>query len=83
MITIYDIRGRKVKTLINENQNAGYRITQWNATNDFGQPISAGMYIYAIQAGDFRTVKKDDSIEVTGLYNQMIKRKPHTGLSLY
>ena len=58
LITIYDIRGRKVKTLINENQNAGYRITQWNATNDFGQPISAGMYIYAIQAGDFRTVKK-------------------------
>ena len=41
LITIYDIRGRKVKTLINENQNAGYRITQWNATNDFGQPISA------------------------------------------
>ncbi len=58
LITIYDIRGRKVKTLINENQNAGYRITQWNATNDFGQPISAGMYIYAIQAGDFRSVKK-------------------------
>ena len=58
VITIYDIRGRKVKTLINEFQNAGYQISHWNATNEFGQPISAGMYIYAMQAGDFRTVKK-------------------------
>jgi len=58
LITIYDIRGREVKTLVNENQGAGYRIMQWDATNDFGQPISAGMYIYAIQANDFRMVRK-------------------------
>ncbi|SVC38533.1 uncharacterized protein METZ01_LOCUS291387, partial [marine metagenome] len=35
-ITIYDMMGRQVKTLINEEQTAGYRSLQWNATNDAG-----------------------------------------------
>jgi len=50
--------GRQVKTLINNTQTAGYKSTQWNATNDAGQPVSAGLYIYTIQAGDFRQTKK-------------------------
>ena len=58
LITIYDIRGRAVRTLVNDYQDAGYRLIHWNATNDYGQPVSAGMYIYTIQAGDFRQVKK-------------------------
>ena len=57
-ITIYDMMGRVVKTLINDQQTAGYRSTQWNATNDLSQPVSAGMYLYTIQAGDFRQTKK-------------------------
>ena len=52
-ISIYDITGRKVKTLVNEMQSAGYRTVMWNATNQVGRPVSAGMYIYTIQAGDF------------------------------
>ena len=57
-ITVYDMMGRAVKTLVNEHQTAGYRATQWNATNDAGSPLSAGMYLYTIQAGDFRQTKK-------------------------
>jgi len=57
-IMIYDILGREVKTLINSIQDPGYKSIQWNATNDEGKPISAGMYIYMIQAGEFRKVKK-------------------------
>ena len=37
-ITIYDMMGRQVKTLVNDQQSAGYRSTQWNATNDAGSP---------------------------------------------
>ena len=57
-ITIYNMMGRQVKTLINDQQTAGYRSTQWNATNNAGSPVSAGIYLYMIQAGDFRQTKK-------------------------
>ena len=57
-ITIYDVMGRKIKSLLNMEQKAGYRSIEWNATNDLGQPVSAGMYIYTIQAGEFRQTKK-------------------------
>ena len=57
-ITVHDMTGRVVKTLVNDHQTAGYRSTQWNATNDAGSPLSAGMYLYTIQAGDFRQTKK-------------------------
>jgi len=57
-ITIYDMMGRQVKTLINSEQSAGYRTIRWNATNHIGQPVSAGLYLYVIQAGDYRQTKK-------------------------
>jgi len=57
-ITIYDMMGRQINTLVSSQQTAGYRSVQWNATNDAGQPVSAGLYLYTIQAGDFRQVKK-------------------------
>jgi len=57
-ITIYDIMGRSIRSLVNSQQTAGYRSIQWNATNNLGEPVSAGMYIYMIQAGEFRQTKK-------------------------
>jgi hypothetical protein len=57
-ITIYDLMGRSIKSLVNSKQTAGYRSIQWNATNNIGEPVSAGMYIYMIQAGQFRQTKK-------------------------
>jgi hypothetical protein len=57
-ITIYDMMGKVVRTLINMEQTAGYKSIQWNATNDEGKPVSAGLYLYTIQAGEFRQTKK-------------------------
>ena len=57
-ITIFDIAGRRVKTLVNTYQLAGSRSAQWNATNNAGSPVSAGIYLYIIQAGEFRQTKK-------------------------
>ena len=57
-ITIYDMMGRIVKTLVNGSQTAGFKTIQWNATNDRNEPVSAGMYIYTIQAGEFRQTRK-------------------------
>jgi flagellar hook assembly protein FlgD len=50
--------GRAISTLVNEHQTAGYRSTHWNATNDAGSLISAGIYLFMIQAGEFRQTKK-------------------------
>jgi len=50
--------GRQVKTLVNQRQDAGYRSINWNATNDYGKPVSAGIYLYQIQAGEYMQTKK-------------------------
>ena len=50
--------GRIVKTLVNSSQTVGYKSIRWNATNNRNEPVSAGMYIYTIQAGEHRDTKK-------------------------
>tara|TARA_Y100000758_G_scaffold21845_1_gene15012 strand:+ start:189 stop:3287 length:3099 start_codon:yes stop_codon:yes gene_type:complete len=57
-ITVYDMMGRIVKTLVNSSQTAGYKSIRWNATNGRNDPVSAGLYIYTIQVGKFRQTKK-------------------------
>ena len=57
-ITIYDMLGNVVNNLVNTNQSPGYKSIQWNATNNQGEPVSAGVYLYKIQAGDFVDTKK-------------------------
>jgi len=50
--------GRQVKIFINDQQTAGYKSLQWNASNGAGSSMFAGMYLYTIKAGDFRKTKK-------------------------
>ncbi|MBT7945923.1 MAG: T9SS type A sorting domain-containing protein, partial [Candidatus Marinimicrobia bacterium] len=57
-ITIYDMMGRIVSNLVSSQQNAGNKSIQWDATNNAGQPVSAGVYLYSIEAGEFRQTKK-------------------------
>jgi len=57
-ITVYDILGKLVSNLLNNNQYSGNKSVQWNATNNQGEPVSAGLYLYTIEAGEFRQTKK-------------------------
>ncbi len=58
-LTVYNVLGQPVRTLVAERQNAGRYVVEWGATNDQGHRLSAGMYFYRLQAGgDFREVKK-------------------------
>jgi len=52
-ITIYNLLGREVRTLVNQNQDAGFKSVIWNGSNSFGKPVSAGVYIYQIRAGKY------------------------------
>ena len=57
-ITIYDLLGNEVKNLVNTNQSPGFKLIQWNSTNNQGESVSAGVYLYSIEAGEFRQTKK-------------------------
>ena len=57
-IMIYDIMGRVVRTLVNNRQSAGFKSVIWDATNELGQPVSAGMYLYKVQVGEFVQIRK-------------------------
>ena len=57
-ITIYDMMGRPVKIMVTGEQNAGVKSVQWDAIDSFGKPVSAGVYLYQIKAGEFVQTKK-------------------------
>lgn len=50
---IYDVLGKEVATLVNEQRSAGTYIINWNASN-----FSSGLYFYRITAGEFTDTKK-------------------------
>ena len=43
---------------VNGLQESGYKTIIWNGTNSQGRIVGAGMYFYAVQAKDFRKVRK-------------------------
>ncbi len=53
VIAIYNTLGQKVRTLVNGSFNPGHHEVVWDGRNDFGTPVSGGVYIYTIKAGDF------------------------------
>ena len=57
-IIIYDILGNKVNNLFKANQSSGHKFIQWDATNNQEQSVSAGIYLYSIEAGNFKEIKK-------------------------
>jgi hypothetical protein len=52
-LSIYDLLGREIETLVNKEQSAGWKEVEWNAAN-----IPNGVYFYRLQVGDFTSVKK-------------------------
>ena len=50
--------GRQIRSIVNEQQNPGYKSILWNAKDDHGRAVSAGLYIYQVQAGDFIQTNK-------------------------
>lgn len=57
-LTIYDMLGQKVKTLIDNEQEAGYYTVRWDGTNESGSKVTSGIYIYRLTAGKFTSTIK-------------------------
>ncbi len=52
-LVIFDLLGRKVKTLVNKSVAPGKYEVQWNGRNESGVPVSSGIYILHFRAGKF------------------------------
>jgi predicted outer membrane repeat protein len=57
-LTIYNVRGRRVRTLINSNLEPGNHKIHWNGYNDLGESVASGIYLYTLKAGEERFTRK-------------------------
>jgi len=57
-LVIYDILGRKIRTLVSATKAAGSYNVTWNGKNDQSQQLASGLYFYKLQAGEFSATKK-------------------------
>ena len=55
---IYNLQGQKIKTLINQKQSAGVHRTEWKGTNENGELVTSGLYLYKLSTGSFSETKK-------------------------
>ena len=48
-VSVYNLEGRLVKTLVNQAMRAGNHVVNWDGTNEIGAKVSTGMYIYQLK----------------------------------
>jgi hypothetical protein len=57
-LTVYDARGRLVRTLVRGERTAQVYSVAWDGTNDDGAAVASGLYFCRLEAGAFRQVRK-------------------------
>jgi len=61
-LNIYNVRGQKVKTLINDNMQAGYHSIIWDGRDESGKSVTSGVYFSSFDAendgSDYTSIKK-------------------------
>ncbi|MFQ6105084.1 MAG: carboxypeptidase regulatory-like domain-containing protein [Candidatus Glassbacteria bacterium] len=58
LLCVYNLRGKKVKTLVDSFKKPGSHLAQWDGKNDKGERLSSGVYFYRLEAGDFVETRK-------------------------
>ncbi len=57
-LSIFDIRGRRVRSLVDEKKESGVYQVHWNGRNERGEEVPSGVYLYRLEAGDYRATHK-------------------------
>jgi hypothetical protein len=57
-IKVYDLQGREVITLLNDEKTSGTYTVYWNGRNSSGQMVSSGVYLYKLSAGSYTKMCK-------------------------
>ncbi len=58
MLEVFDIHGRRVRTLSQSEWPAGEHTLEWNGRDEQGQRVAPGVYLYRMEAGSFRASRK-------------------------
>jgi hypothetical protein len=58
VITIYNLLGQEVTTLVNQRLDYGYHTVTWRGTDGAGRPVSSGVYFSELRTRGFRQTKK-------------------------
>lgn len=58
VVEVFDILGRKVKTLVNGTKPAGHHEVVWTGVNSAGETVASAVYLYRIKAGSFVESRK-------------------------
>ncbi len=64
-LTIYDLLGRRVRTLVDGHQSSGYNSLDWDGTDDHGNPVASGIYFYRLEAEGFDGARNSVRISET------------------
>ena len=57
-LAVFSVLGKEIKTLVDQRQAAGAYVVPWDATDNYGNRLTSGVYFYRIQAGHFTEMKK-------------------------
>jgi len=57
-VSVFDLAGRSVATLIDANQHPGAHSVTWSGTTDAGAPVPSGVYFYRVEAGEHVATRK-------------------------
>jgi len=57
-LEVYNLRGQKITTLVDEFTSAGNHTVRWEGLNSEGRSVASGMYFYKLSSGDYSTTKK-------------------------
>jgi N-acetylmuramoyl-L-alanine amidase len=57
-VSVYNVQGQRVRTLVREQQVAGYYSVNWNGQDDSGRPVASAVYFCRLQAGNQSVTKK-------------------------
>ncbi len=58
MVKIFNLFGQEIRALVDEEYAAGAHTVRWNGLDDMGKPVSSGVYLYEVIAGNHRYTTK-------------------------
>ena len=57
-VDVFNLQGRQVQVLVQEQQKAGPHHVMWHGRDELGREVASGIYFYRLQAGQYRDVKR-------------------------